>query len=43
MRVGGRRRLVVPPDMGYGRKGAGKGAIPPNATLVFDIELIKVQ
>jgi len=43
MRVGGQRRLVIPPDLAYGSAGAGGGAIPPNATLVFDITLISVQ
>jgi len=43
MRVGGQRRLVIPPELGYGAAGAGQGRIPPNASLVFDIELLSVQ
>lgn len=42
MRVGGKRTLYVPPSMAYGRRGAG-GVIPPNASLVFEVELLDVQ
>jgi len=42
MKVGGKRQLVIPPDLAYGDRGAGNGVIPPGATLQFDVEMMKI-
>jgi FKBP-type peptidyl-prolyl cis-trans isomerase FkpA len=43
MKVGGKRRLLIPSDMAYGSRGAGQGVVPPSSALVFEVELLEVQ
>ena len=43
MKPGGRRQLIIPPNLAYGSRGSGEGLIPPNSTLTYDVEVLRVQ